>query len=376
MGLSSFLRTAGRGAASVGRAVQVASRKLDEVVAGQPPVQQTQPSAPAPQAAPIDPAAASNVPATQPPSEAAPQGTASSTAIPRTFSLPDIGPPPDPADPKYAGEEGRKLHAAEMEQYQHKQDIHQAYQDLDRIYNEAHPGRDFRKEYDEYVAMQKQHEKSRPQGSRLARFALALGDQNPAVESSNLARYDREVEQAQGRSDESFSKRLALRMQMHEKTAAEAEAQGNFRKALAEREKMALLKADEDVIKHKQDMEKVTAQQEGANERAGIRAEAMQRTAQIRAAAIARTHGLTGTFLETFQKRVANAVGSLFGPRDLTKDYSPADVDSLTNYIESIAEMIHDQQYGDGSADTWVKTPPGKRAKPKEETTPKAKPTF
>lgn len=348
MALSNFLRGVGRGVASVGRAVQSASQKIDEAVLGQPQAAPTAMAAPGPA-----------TPATELPTEGA-----------RGWMLPDIGPAPDPNLPEYQDEEGKKRFKTLSDEYAHKQDIHQAYQDLEKVYRELHPARDFEKEYRELVAMQKQHEEERPRGSGLARAALALGDFNPAVQQSGrsgLSEYNQRVEREGQRADTGFAQRLALRMKSHEAAAEQAEAAGNWKKALAEREKAALLKADEDALKHKRDIEKETVKQEAATERAKIRRDAAEKTARIRANAIASGHGLTGSFLATFQKEAAKAVAKFLGPRDILKDYTMTDLDTMTGYLENLAEMFHDQQYGDGSAETFVTTPPSRRVKPKPE---------
>ncbi len=339
MSISSIIRGAGRGVASVGRAVQAASQKLDQAVSPQPA------PAPAPAAAPA-------------PAKGAPKG----------FSLPDLGPAPNPSDPQYQGEEGQKKLAEDLTDYQHKQDIHQAFTDLDKVYAEAHPQRNFQQEYLDEIRMQQEHEKSRPQGSGLARAALALGDFNPAVQQSgrsNLTDYNARVSEAQGESDKGFSQRMTLRLKMHEAAAAEAQTQGNWKKALAENEKAALLAADAATLAHRRDMEKTRAVIEGQNTRANIRADAMERTAKMRAQTIAAGHGLSGSFLSAFEKEAAKAVAKLLGPRDLTKEYTPADVESISIYLENLAEMFHDQQYGDGSSETYMGTHPKKRPQPK-----------
>lgn len=398
MGISKFLRSASHGVASVGRAVQSASRKLDEAVAGQPHPMSMQPQVPmdpatmpagkltppqptqAPAAGGMGPsqAALGNAAPAAPtatPAEGAPVSpsqaatasttpTASTPSAPRGFTLPDIGVAPLETDPKYAGDEGKKKYASDMEGYQHKQDIHQAFQDLEKIYAEAHPGRDFQKEYEDEVSMRNQHDKERPHGNGLARFALALGDQNPAVRQSgrsNLDEYNKSVDQEGARSDQGFSQRLSLRMKMHEAAASEAEQAGNWKKALAEQEKLALLAADEKSLAHSRDMEKVTAQQKGASDRAAMRRDAVENSAKIRARSIADTHGLSGTFRTAFEKAAASALGRRLGPRDLMKDYSTGDLDSVTEAFETLAETFHDQQYGDGSADTYLNQHPKKR---------------
>jgi hypothetical protein len=376
MGFSSILRSAGKGVASVGRAVQNASRKLDESVAGP----QAQAASPVPIVAP-NPDAQVQAQSPTAPSEGAPApvpaagGAAPAAAptapAPKGFSLPDIGPAPDQNAPEFQGDGGADKYARAAEEYQHKQDIHKAFTDLDAIYSQAHPGRDFQKEYQQSLAELKQHEDERPQGSPLARAALALGDFNPAVRQSgrsNLAEYEKGVNEKQARSDEGFQSRLALRMKMHEQTAKDAEAEGNWKKALAEQEKLALLKSDEAALSHERDLRKQEVTQEGQTKRANIRADAMKRTAEIRTNAIGETHGLSGSFLQQFQKESAKAVARLLGPRDLTKEYTPADLDSITAMVEHLAEMFHDQQYGDGSSETYLRTHPTKRRQPKAAT--------
>ena len=347
--ISKILRATGHGVASVGRAVQAAAQKLDTTF--QPP----------PQAAPA-------------PAEGAPAAPA--PAASPGFSLPDIGPAPDMNAPDYQGPEGQKKFATDMETYSHKQDIHKAFTDLDKTFTDAHPSRDFAKEYADEVAMQQQHEKERPQGSGLARAALALGDFNPAVQQSgrsNLDTYNKGVGEAQSQSDKSFAQRMMLKQRMHEQAAADAEASGNWKKALAEKEKSALLKADNDALAFKRAKELEGVKQTGAEERAKIRAEAAKKVADTRAHAIGAAHGLSGSFLQTFEKEAAKAVAQFLGPQNLMKEYTPADMDMLTTYVEHIAEMIHDQQYGQGSSEKYMQTHPGKRGKP---TAPAAKEKF
>lgn len=356
MGLSNILRGVGHGVASVGRAVQTASRRLDGPVPPAAPQAQVGPPAPGYQGPVPD--------ATNPAlGEGAPAAPAS-----KGFMLPDLGPAPDPNAPDFQGEEGKKKYEAAVQDYTHKQDIHQAFTDLDKVYSQMDPHRDYEGEYREAVKMQKEHEKSRPEGSPLARFALALGDYNPAVQQSgrsNLDTYNKGIEGDIAQSDKSFSQRMMLRSKMHEAAAADAEAKGNWKKALAEQEKLALLKLDEQKREHGNKMEEIGAAQQGATERARIRRDALENTAKIRARAIGGAHSLSGTFMSQFEKEAAKAVAKLLGPRDLTKEYSPADLDTITNYLENLSEMFHDQQYGDGSADTHLSTHPNKRRQPK-----------
>lgn len=359
MGLSNVIRGAGHRIASVGRAVQAASRKLDQSVTGQPPAPM-QPSPQIQQAQPVVPA---------PTAPGTPAEGASQAVAPKGFSLPELGPAPDANAPEFQGETGKKKYEMAAAEYQHKQDIHQAFADLDKVYTEAHPQRDFQKEFTESRAMQAQHDAERPKGNNLARAALALGDFNPAVQQSgrsNLDTYNQGVEKAGHKSDQGFSQRMTLRLKMHEQSAADAEAKGNWKKALAEQEKLALLKNDSEAIAHKRDMEKEEAKLAGSETRANIRADAMQRAAKIRSSVIGSSHGLSGTFLATFEKEAAKSVAKLLGPHDLTKEYTQADLDSMTNYIEQLAEMFHDQQYGDGSSDKYLNTHPQKRPQPKE----------
>lgn len=367
MALSNIIRGIGHGVASVGRAVQAASQKLDQTVAGTPA-----PTAPAPAPAPIPNVTDKSGMAGTPGAQAEPvEGTPAPTAPApsKGYSLPDIGPGPDVNAPEYQDEAGKKKYESDFADYEHKQDIHQAFADLDKIYSEAHPQRDFEKEYREQVSMQQEQEAARPRGSNLARAALALGEFNPAMQQSgrsNLAEYNKRIESEAAQSDKSFTQRMVLRQKMHESAAAEAEQTGNWKKALAESEKATLLKADSESLAHKREMAKTELQQEGATSRANIRRDAMESTAKIRARAVGAAHNLSGNFLKQFEKEAAKAVAKLLGPRDLTKEYSPADIDSITTYLEQLAEMFHDQEFGteDGGAN-YFKTHPGKRAQPK-----------
>lgn len=400
MGISKFLRSAGHGAASLGRAVSSAVSNLDQTLGANPQPSAApaaaaagtgQAAAPAtpPAAAPAAPAPAAPSTAIQtapapttsatPPAEgasAAKPDQATAAPAPRGFALPDLGPAPDPKDPKYNGDAGQKQYQADLDTYNHKQDIHDAFNRLDAIYTQAHPHRDFQKEYEEEVAMQNQHDQSLPTGSPLKRFALALGDQGLAMRESgrsNLADYDKQIGQAREQSNDSFSKRLALRIRMHESAAADAEQQGNWKKALAENEQAALMRADEQAIQHKRDMEKTGAIIEGQNQRARMHADSAQHVAQIRASSIATAHGLSGGFQQEFEKQTARYLAKYFGPQNLNQTYDPAEIDAMIPAIEHIAETLHDQQYGDGSHQTYLGKHPNKRPQPKGAG---GKPTF
>lgn len=335
MALSNVFQSIRRGAASIGRAVQAATTQprteQGPSPVGAPPGSMFQPATP-----PVPTEGAPGQP------QAAPAAPA-----PRGFSLPSVGDPPDPGSAQYAGEEGKKRYESDLADYKHKLDIHEAYADLDKVFTELHPDRDFEKEYREQIEMQKQQEKDRPQGNPLARFALALSDFNPAVQQSgrsNLGDYDANIKEQQGQSDKSFSQRMLLRQRMHETAAAEAEKKGNWKKALKEREMLALAKADADALEHKRTMEKEGLKQTGATERAKIRRESAENVAKTRASVIGRSHGLSGGFLKAFEKEAAKQVAKLLGPRDIMKDYDQADIDALTEYLEGIAGMLYDQQ--------------------------------
>jgi len=347
MALSNAVR-GNRGIESVGRAVQAAVSRTD-----------TQP--PAPDTGPDEMLAAT--PSPVPPPAAANEGAQTSG-----FSLPDLGPSPDPNAPEYQGAEGQKRYADAQATYAHKQDIHQAFTDLEKTYAGLEPNRDYQKEYQDMVAQQQAHEAERPKGDALSRFALALGDYNPAVRQSgvsNLETYNKNVAEAGAQSDKSFAQRMVLRAKMHESAAADAEASGNWKKALKEQESLALLKADEDALKQRREMEKVGAQQSGANTRAVLRRDAAEKVANIRARAIGSAHGLSGGFLATFEEEAAKSVAKLLGPKDLTKEYGASDLDSITTYLEGIAEMLHDQQFGtQDSGAAYGNTHPGRRKAP------------
>ena len=311
------------------------------------PLMKTDPKAPnTPMAAPAAAAGQAAAPApvgVAPAAPAAPQPTAASadgTSVARGFTLPDLGPAPDPNAPQYADEAGKQAYADDLAAYQHKQEIHQNFMDLDAIFQKLHPQRDFQGEYAQEVAAQQQHEGERPHPNGLARAALALGDMNPAVKESNLATYDKGMAEAQSASDKSFTQRMMLRQKMHEQAAEQAMSEGNWKKALAENEKLALLKADEDTLKHKRDMEKTNATIKGANTRAQIRADALQTSAHIRAAAIAQQHGLKGAAEATFLKEAAKQLAKFVGPQDLNKTYDMADLDTITSAYEDLAEQL------------------------------------
>lgn len=371
MAISNFIRGAGHRMASVGRAVQAASHKLV------PQANTPLPSQPAP-AAPIS-APPAEFSGQSPVSASGPMPTQAdpAQAAPRGFTLPDLGPGPDATAAQYQSDEGKKQLESDLAAHQHKQDVHKAFQDLDRMYMDSHPGRDFQGEYQEQLAMLKEQESARPHGSGLARAALALGDFNPAMQQSgqsNLKTYNDNVDKDAAQSDLSFSKRMLLRQQMHQAAASEAEKTGDFRKALAESEKAALLKIDTDQQEQRNRMQQIGATNDTRVATANIRAQALRDVANRRAQVIADTHGLSGQFLATFQKEAAKAVAKYLGPHSLTTDYTPQDIDTLTSYIEHIAEMMHDQQHGtnDGGAAAFGTHPDKRTPAPAAG----AKPTF
>ncbi len=337
MGLSSILRGAGRGVASIGRAVGNATQNIAAMA---------QPPAPA-QAAPAAPVAA--------PSEGAPAEQE------KGFKLPVLAAPPDPASPEFQGEVGAAKLAEAQEDYAHRQKVHDSLLQLDRIFQEAHPGRDFQGEYQQSLQEQKQNEAERPQGSTLARFALGLGDQNPAVKSSNLERYNKEVDSEQSRFDQSANRRTMLRLKMHEAAADEAETKGNWKKALAERQHADMLKFDEERRKAADEQKKVETQQSGATERATIKADAARDTATTRANAIGKHSGLKGTFLDMFMKEAAKKVAERFGGQALNKNYGSTDIEDVTSELEDMADMyerLQKRAASGGATSTGAEGPP------------------
>lgn len=332
MSISSALRGIGRGARGIGSMIQ-------QAVA---PVPQEQPGASQEMVAP---------------QEQAP-------TAPKGFSLPDLGPGPDPNDPQYADAAGQQKYATDLADFQHKQEIHQHFADLDSMFQKLHPQRDFRGEYEQELAEQSKQSESAPQASGLARAALALGDFNPATQKegrSGLAEYDKNIADQQASHSKVFSQRMILRQKMHEQAAEEAEKAGNWRKALAEREKAALMAADSASLAHKRDMEKTGEVIKGQNQRAQIRADALRNTAELRMQSIGSR--LEPSLRTIFLKEAAKKLAEFLGPEALNKTYDRDEaLGNLVEEFEALSDALEHKQPKTTVPGT-VKTAPAPKAK-------------
>jgi hypothetical protein len=289
--------------------------------------------------APASPLATSVAPASAPI-----DGT---TTVPaqRGFQLPELI-EPDPNDPKYKGEGGKDQYAVDKAEHDHRVMIHQNAIDLDALFQKMHPGRDFQGEYEAEVKAMKEHEANREKPEGWKRGLLALGDMNPAVKQSGrsgLADYDQQLAERNARADNSFSAQMVLKQKMHEAKAAEAEAKGNWRVALSEKEKAAMAEASNQHIANAQSEQRTHEVIAGQNQRARMRGDTMVQSAQIRANTIANAHGLTGSRRDKFLDYVGKELARRgIEGKDLTKTYDPLDLDALAeDYSRVATELEH-----------------------------------
>jgi hypothetical protein len=268
------------------------------------------------------------------------------------FILPEDGPEPDGSEPEAA-----RLFAE-------KRQIHQYMRELDDIYSKAHPGRDFKAEYAADLAEMEKSKAERPgQGAAhgISRGLAKLASFNPASRDA-FEEFEGRTAEEQSAHDKAFSQRMLLRQKMHEGAASEAEAKGNWKAALKERETLALMKSDEDALKHKRDMEKTRELVKGRADVATIKANQMRDTATARARGAAT--GLNEKWKAYFMKKVAENLAQFAGPQSLMKDYTQQDLDSLIDQFEHMSDTFAELQANG-------QLPPGEKAaetpKPKRE---------
>jgi len=275
-------------------------------------------------------ATAASTPLAEPTAEAQVPAPADGTAVHPDFVLPEDGPPPDGTDPEA------------MRLYEERKKVHAYMRELDSIYSQAHPGRDFKAEYASDLAELEKSKAEAPGqgvGHGIARGLAKLASFNPANKGA-LEDFDAQTAEAKSEHDKGFAQRMMLRNKMHESAAAEAEAKGNWKAALKERETLALMKADEESLKHQREMERDRQLIQGRADVANIKAEQALRTAKLRAGAIAGAHGLKGSALDQFNRKVAEHLAEYFGPQNLMKDYSISDLDILRQRMEDWAELL------------------------------------
>ena len=316
------------------QAASAGVRSRDE--AAVKPVVPASPAAPAPASPVAAPAAAAAPVTAQSPTGASPSAPAqqpTAAAAAPEFSLPDLGPGPNEADPQYADAAGKEKYARDLADYQHKQFIHDQFTQLASIMGELHPGRDFKGEYESDLAAMNQHQKDRPQESGLLRGMLTIGGFNPADQGASLANYDKNVAEQQKASDSSFSQRMALRTKMHEAKAAELEAKGNWKGALAEREKLALIEADQKAQQSERDLEKQKLIIEGQNKRAQMKGDAMRDVAIAHNKRVGAA--LPAGIRAAFEKKAGEALAQFFGPESFNKSYD-------TSVLEEYAQRVND----------------------------------
>jgi hypothetical protein len=258
------------------------------------------------------------------------------------FQLPDLGPAPNPEDPQYADAPGKAKYQVDAAEYAHKQEIHQNFADLDAMFTKLHPHRNFQQEYEEQVAAQKQHEGEREKPEGWKRGLLALGDMNPAVQQSGrsgLGEYDQNLAARNARADNSFAARMILKQKMHEGNAEQAQAEGNWKLALKEKEAAAQAEITNTHLTHAQEMERTGAIIAGQNQRAKMRADTMYQSAMLRAQSM--TSHMNQSTANIFMKEIAKHLASRgLDGKDLTKTYDPIDLDTLSNEFQDIADRV------------------------------------
>lgn len=301
MAITDFLRNAGRGAAGIGRAVAGALQQ------------------------PRRPEEENNSP-----------GLADAPTM-EDFMLPDIGPAPSQDDERYMIEgTPADQFSRDLEDWQHKKNIHDQFMELDRIYSEAHPKRDFKGEYAQELAALNADKNYAPEGSFLKRFALALGDFNPAVQEPNLPKFEKAQTETQKRHDFFEGKKAELTKRMHEQQAKDAEAKGNWKKALAENQALQLLEFDKERRAASDKAALEESKQQAALERAQLRKEAII----YRANQIADNNNLEGEIKELFIKEAVKQYAERYGSMSMMATGSPFDMDQVTDDLSDLLEGI------------------------------------
>jgi hypothetical protein len=261
------------------------------------------------------------------------------------FSLPNIGEKPDINDPKYNTDNSPAGgYEQDLADWNHKQEIHNAMLELDRIYQEAHPQRDFKGEYQQELAALGKDPGYAPEGSFLKRFALSLGDFNPAVQQTGKSNLS-EADKRQATYDE---KKRQLMRQMTEKKAADAEARGNFSTALKQQEQLQLMDYEKERRTQADKVALETQKADAAKERAQIRAEGARRAAEI----VASHRYPQGT--DPYNKLVEKLVtqyAERFGNTNITS--APGmDLNTLFDTMHQLDLELHpDKKEGDGEAE-------------------------
>jgi hypothetical protein len=166
---------------------------------------------------------------------------------------------------------------------------------------------------------------------------------NPAVKQSGrsgLADYDQQLAERNARADNSFSAQMVLKQKMHEAKAAEAEAKGNWRVALSEKEKAQAAEVGNQHLTHAQEEQRTHEVIAGQNQRAKMRGDTMYQSALLRAQSMSSRLNPTGQ--QMFMKAVAEHLAKRgIDGKDLTKTYDPVDLDSLS---EEFHTMLEDEE--------------------------------
>lgn len=214
----------------------------------------------------------------------------------------------------------------------------------------------------------------------LKRFALALGDFNPAVQQTGKSN----LSEADNRQNQYDEKKRDLLRRMTEKKAAEAEQRGNFSTALKQQEALQLMDYDKERRTQADRMALETQKEASLKERAQIRAEAQKSAAQIVA-----SHRYPGRGQEALRDKLAEKLvgqyAERFGNTSITAEPgldmhalvdAMSELDAALN-PDHVTEAPPKSSYHVGGAPRGVTTPLVPRVEPTAEPAPtKKKPRF
>ena len=284
---------------------------------------------------------------------------------PPQYTLPDLGPEPTLNDAAYQGD---NVPAGKFEEdlanYKHKQEIHSAMKELDDIYRQAHPERDFQGEYHQELAAMGADPGYTGTGGLLKRFALALGDFNPAAKTSNLAAAD-------AKQAEYDTKKRDLLRRMTEAKMADAESKGNWAMALKQHEQQRLMDLEDTQTAHQNKMAEEANRQSFITERANAQNAMKKEVASMVAAGGGKRTPESEKMAELILKAYLSSNYGKTGIMDTQRPMSTDDINTMFDAMHNIREAVSKENTGhrtpppasnEASTDNGFRPPPGMAA--------------
>lgn len=375
MGIGNVIGGIAKGASTIGRAVQTASKAMDKPFKDAPAKPETNPIMPHPADANAD---GTVTPAERRAWEVAGHAlTAGEKDGSKGWHLPDIenqftldesGAPSDKPNPFYIPPTRKNKEGKDEPNpdFTDAQQTHEAFRRLDQIHREANPGIDHGREYQNILAEQQANTEQQPRGNALSAFAIALGAGPEAAQ-----RYMKTNQDADKKDSDNASEKLQFKKSLVDAHVKQLVEEGKWKEALKSNEISTnlerLLKESTAKREHARSLELEEAKIGGRNEVARTRARAAIQSARERVHGIATQTKLSGKYMENFLKEMGKRQARLItGIGDMNDPQAGlALIPQLLSDAEDIAEKLKGMETAGIDPDTGQPT-----AKPKGKSAP------